>query len=121
MTEGRSRPPTLQREEIFGILRTSVDRISELAIDALPSELEPAGYAEAWSIPAVVAHLRACNDVLGGAMLRIIREDRPAWRAASPRRWQAKSGYHDLAFAPVFDLFAKSRNELLVAGCSSEP
>ena len=100
-------------DEIMAILRSTVGRIDELARAVSPPELEPAGYKDEWSITAVVAHLRACNDVLGGAMLRIVREDHPAWRATSPRTWQAKSGYHDWQFGPSFEAFSKGRGELL--------
>jgi hypothetical protein len=106
----------LNRDDIMEILRTSVGRIGELTADATPAELVPAGYDdEEWSIPAVMAHLLACNDVLGGAMLRIIREDHPAWRASSPRAWQAKSGYHEWTLDRLIEAFAKGRAQLLSA------
>ena len=104
---------TLEVEEIMAILRSTVGRIEELTADAPPAELQPTAYDDSWSIAAVLAHLRACNDVLGGAMLRIVREEQPAWRAASPRAWQSKSGYHDLGFAPNFEAFRRGRAELL--------
>lgn len=106
----------LEVDEIMAILRSTVDRVTELTADATPAELAPAGYdAPDWSVAAVMAHLRACNDVLGGCMDRIIREDHPAWRASSPRAWQAKSGYHALAFGPLYAAFATERAELLHA------
>ena len=58
---------TLEVDEIMTILRTTVGRLGELTADARPRELEPTGYGEDWSVAAVLAHLRACNDVLGGA------------------------------------------------------
>jgi hypothetical protein len=64
-------------------------------------------------VTAVLAHLRACNDVLGGNMIRIVREDHPAWRAMSPRTWQRKSGYHEWTFEPSFAAFSDGRNQLL--------
>jgi hypothetical protein len=104
----------LDVDEIMAILRTTVDRVTELTADASPAELAPAGFAAPdWSIAAVMAHLRACNDVLGRCMVQILREDHPAWRASSPRAWQAKSGYHELAFAPLFEAFTRERAELL--------
>lgn len=105
----------LEPEEIVAILRTSVARLRELADAAPPAMLEPAGYEEEWSLAAVLAHLRACNDVLGGNMVRIVREDHPAWRAMSPRTWQRKSGYHETPFEPAFETFSRSRRELLEA------
>jgi hypothetical protein len=103
----------LEVDEIMAILRTSVDRFRDLAAGATPEELEPAGYEDDWSVTAVLAHLRACNDVLGGNMIRIVREDHPAWRAMSPRTWQRKSGYHEWTFEPSFAAFSDGRNQLL--------
>jgi DinB superfamily len=103
----------LDVDEIMTILRTTVGRLGELTADALPRELEPTGYGEEWSIAAVLAHLRACNDVLGGAMVRIVREDHPSWRAGNPRTWQVKSGYHDLPFGTNLDAFTTGRADLL--------
>ncbi|HYK95846.1 MAG TPA: DinB family protein [Candidatus Dormibacteraeota bacterium] len=99
--------------EIMAILRTTVDRVEELTATASSAELAPAGYDDDWSIAAVLAHLLACNDVLGGAMLRILAEDHPSWRASSPRAWQVKSGYHDRAFDTLFAAFRKGRAQLL--------
>jgi hypothetical protein len=101
-------------EEIMALLRTTVDRVPDLVAGATAAELAPTPYdAEAWSLAAVMAHLRACNDVLGGAMVRILREDHPSWRARSPRAWQVTSGYHDVGFGPLFDAFAADRAELV--------
>ncbi len=61
----------------------------------------------------VLAHLRACHDVLGGNMLRIIAEDHPSWKGMSPRTWQQKTDYHEWSFGPAFDVFARQRAELL--------
>ena len=104
----------LDVDEIMSILRTSVERLADVTADLGSDELRPTGYSEQWwSTAAVVAHLRACNDELGGSMLRIIREEQPAWTARSPRSWQAKSGYHDLTFEVNVDAFAAGRDALL--------
>jgi hypothetical protein len=103
----------LEVDEIMSILRTTVDRLRELAANLAPEQLAPAAYEGDWTVTAVLAHLRACNDVLGSNIVRIVQEDRPAWRAMSPRTWQQRSGYHDLAFAPAFGAFAAARTKLL--------
>lgn len=107
--------PMLEVPEIMGILQTSVPRLRELADKAPPVALRPAAYDEEWSLNAVLTHLRACNDVLGGNMLRIVAEEDPAWRAMSPRTWQRRSGYHDWEFEPAFEAFERGRAELLAA------
>lgn len=97
----------------MGILPTSVGRLTELTDGMTEAELRREPEPGTWSVNDVLAHLRACGDVLGGNMVRIITEDHPAWKAMSPRTWQRKSDYHDLGFAPAFDAFARQRTELL--------
>ena len=48
----------------------------------------------------VLAHLRACADVWGNYIRTIIAEDRPQFRAVSPRTWIKQTDYPDLAFRP---------------------
>ena len=59
------------------------------------------------------AHLRACHDVLGGSILRILAEDRPAWRRMSPRTWMRKTDYPDWEFGRALAAFERQRAELL--------
>jgi hypothetical protein len=68
---------------------------------------------DAWSVNDVLAHLRACHDVLGGNMLRILAEDHPAWKGMNPRAWMKRTDYPDWPFARAFEVFKKQRAELL--------
>ena len=61
----------------------------------------------------MLAHLRASHDVLGGSILRILREDTPSWRRLSPRAWMRKTDYPTWAFEPAFAAFTAQRTELL--------
>ena len=103
----------LSVEEIMAILPTSIGRLTELTEGMTAAELRREPEPGAWSVNDVLAHLRACGDVLGGNMIRIICEDHPAWRALNPRTWQKKSDYHAWEFAPAFEAFARQRTELL--------
>ena len=70
-------------DEIMEILVTTVPRLEALT-QGVP---EPRLYAVTeygWSVNDQLAHLRACHDVLGGNMLRIVREDHPAWKGHEP-------------------------------------
>src|SRR5262245_53200348 len=95
------------------ILRTSVARFTEMTDGLTDAQLHAPPEPGEWSINDVLAHLRACNDILGGNMRRILTEDHPTWRRVSPRTWQAKSGYHDWQFRPALDAFKQGRAELL--------
>ena len=100
-------------DEIMVILRETPGRIAESTVALTPIELRAAPEPGAWSINDVLAHLRACHDVLGGNMLRILAEDSPTWRAMNPRSWMTQTDYPDWEFAPAFEVFRGQRAELL--------
>jgi hypothetical protein len=94
------------------ILRTTVPRLDKLTSGASQESLATqTDYG--WSVNDQLAHLRACHDVLGGNMLRIAREDHPAWKGMSPRSWQKQTDYFDWKFRPAFEAFRVQRSELL--------
>ncbi|HET6379636.1 MAG TPA: DinB family protein [candidate division Zixibacteria bacterium] len=100
-------------EEIMAILPETPGRLSSLTDGLTDAQLHAAPEPGAWSVNDVLAHLRACNDVLGGNVRRILDEDGPAWRGMSPRTWQARSGYHDWTFREAFEAFTAQRAKLL--------
>jgi hypothetical protein len=102
----------LSREQVMEILRTTGPRLEEMTAGAPEAALYGVtGYG--WSVNDQLAHLRACHDVLGGNMLRIVREDHPAWKAVSPGSRLKQSDYFDWKFAPAFEAFREQRGELL--------
>ena len=102
----------LSADEIMEILATTVPRLEELTSGVPQQRLyEVTDYG--WSVNDQLAHLRACHDVLGGNMLRIIREDHPAWKGMSPRSWQKQTDYFEWKFPPAFEAFRTQRVELL--------
>jgi hypothetical protein len=78
-----------------------------------PALLQASPAPDEWSANDVLAHLRACADVWGGYIMRILAEDRPAFRAVSPRTWIEQTNYPDLDFGPSLRAFATQRAELL--------
>ena len=99
--------------EIMAILPETPRRIATVTDGLTPTELRAPPDSDAWSINDVLAHLRACHDVLGGSILRIVAEDAPRWRRLSPRTWIGKTDYPEWDFAPAFTAFREQRTELL--------
>ena len=91
-------PMVIPREQILSLLREGPRRIAGatggVASERLCTRLAP----EEWSANEVLAHLRACADVWGGCMHRIIEEDHPTIRAINPRTWMDKTDYPELEF-----------------------
>jgi hypothetical protein len=104
--------PQLTVEATMEILRTTVPRLAELTDGVSQGPLSTVT-EYGWSVNDQLAHLRACHDVLGGNMLRIIREDHPAWRGMNPRAWQTQTDYFDWKFRPAFEAFRVQRAVLL--------
>lgn len=97
---------------IMEILTTTVPRLEELTHGAPQKRLYTVT-EYGWSVNDQLAHLRACHDVLGGNMLRIVREDHPAWKGMNPRTWQKQTDYFEWKFPPAFEAFRGQRAELL--------
>jgi hypothetical protein len=100
-------------EEIMVILPETPRRLAALTDGLTPTELRASPGPDAWSVGYVLAHLRACHDVLGGNILRIVAEDTPTWKRESPRSWIRKTDYPEWEFAPAFTAFKEQRTELL--------
>ena len=104
--------PRLTVDATMEILRTTVPRLEEITRGASQKALNTVtDYG--WSVNDQLAHLRACHDVLGGNMLRIVREDHPAWKGMAPRAWQKQTDYFEWKFAAAFEAFRAQRAELL--------
>jgi hypothetical protein len=99
-------------DEIMGILGTTVPRVTELTDRVPPARLHSAP-DDGWSVNDVLAHLRACHDVLGGSILRILGEDHPAWKGMNPRAWIKQTDYPDWRFEPALTAFRAQRAEIL--------
>lgn len=76
-------------------------------------ELQTKPDSKTWSANEVVAHLRACVDVWGKDIRRMLAEDCPTLRHLSPRTWTRKTDYAEQSFAESFAIFVKEREELL--------
>ena len=81
--------------------------------------LKPA--PEAWSARDIMAHLRACAEVWGRSIDRMIREDHPTIRYVSPRGWIKKTDYLEQSFHDSLREFCEKRADLLEALRALDP
>jgi hypothetical protein len=109
---GNAMKPQLTVDATMEILRTTVLRLEGLTRRVSQKRLSTVtDYG--WSVNDQLAHLRACHDVLGGNMLRIVREDHPAWKGMAPRTWQERTDYFEWKIQLAFEAFRAQRAELL--------
>jgi len=68
---------------------------------------------DAWSARDIVAHLRACAEVWGRSIIRMIDEDGPTIRYVSPRGWIRKTDYLTRDFRESLRAFSAEREALV--------
>lgn len=102
----------LKTDEISEILAETPAKIAELTKGLTAAQLREPVLGR-WSINDHLAHLRACHDMFGGSMLRIIREDHPSFTAMNPHTWIKQTDYPTWKFRPALAAFTKQRAELL--------
>ena len=103
----------LTHEQALSLLAATPRRLEALTAGVSAAQLRVAPSPGEWSVNDVLAHLRACADVWGGNMVRMLAEDRPALRGMDPRRWMAQTNYPELEFAPSLAEFVVQRADLL--------
>jgi hypothetical protein len=107
----RKTTPLVTVDQTMEIIRATVPRLEELTRGASAKALSTVtGYG--WSVSDQLAHLRSCQEVLGGNMLRIVREDHPSWKGISPTARQ-KEYFGPRRFRENFEAFRDLRAELL--------
>jgi hypothetical protein len=68
---------------------------------------------DAWSAQEIVAHLRACAEVWGRSIDRMLAEDHPTIRYVSPRGWIKKTDYLQQSFRDSLRAFSDRRAVLV--------
>jgi hypothetical protein len=108
-------------EQILTLMAEAPAHIATVTADLTPDQLRAAPDPDEWSANDVLAHLRACADVWGDCIAKIIAEDHPTIRAMSPRTWIRKTNYLDLQFRPSLEAYTTQRASLLVVLKSLRP
>lgn len=68
---------------------------------------------EPWSINDILIQLRACSDVWGGTIMKMLTEDNPTRRYKSPRSFMKKPKYQDPEFADGLESYVQERKKLM--------
>lgn len=105
--------PSFTIEQILTLLADAPQRITASTAGLSPTQLRTNPSSDEWAAVDLLAHLRSCSDVWGGCMARIVAEDKPTFRAISPRTWIKRTDYFDLEFQPSFQAFNTQRSALL--------
>jgi hypothetical protein len=98
---------------VIKLLKTTPRHFASSVRGLSDKELSWKPKAESWSVTEVLAHLRACADVWGESIMKILQQDHPTFRHVSPRTWIRKTNYLHLDFEASFPEYRKQRDELL--------
>jgi hypothetical protein len=99
--------------QILALLADTPTRLAGLTAGCSPEQLGTPPEPGEWSVSELLAHLRACADVWGRSITRILAEDTPAFRYVSPRTWIRKTDYPDWAFDAALVAFTEQRAALI--------
>jgi hypothetical protein len=100
------------RETLRG-LRSTTQHFKRIASGLTDAQLRRQPEHDSWSVHEVLAHLRGCADVQGGWIARMLAEDDPTIRYASPRTGMRKTDYASQEFEAFFRDFARQRTALV--------
>lgn len=100
--------PLRTPQDVLEVLEATPVRLAAVSgpVDARPSP-------DDWSAAEVLAHLRACGEVWGGCIRRLLAEDRPTVRALNPRTHQERTDWAGRAWAEHLAAFTDDRLALL--------
>jgi hypothetical protein len=104
---------SLPIDQIVTMLAETPRRIAALTDDLTPGQLRTNPGPDEWSTNDVLAHLRSCADMWGGAIVTILAEDHPTIRAVNPRTWIKQTDYPNEEFGPSLRAFATQRADLM--------
>ncbi|MBK8247160.1 MAG: DinB family protein [Gemmatimonadetes bacterium] len=100
-------------ESVLAALAATPKAIARLARGRPDALLHRPPGPDAWSARDVVAHLRACADVWGRSIHRMLAETDPTIRYVSPRGWIRKTDFLEQTFPDSLRAFTSDRASLL--------
>lgn len=103
----------LEIQRTLTMLAATPEAIAGLARGCDDQQLLRAPAPGAWSARDIVAHLRACAEVWGRSLVRMIEEDHPTLRYVSPRSWIRKTDFLAQSFRDSLRDFSRARTALL--------
>lgn len=106
-------PSAKEIRETLRNLRGTTTHFKRTASGLTDAQLRCPPEKDAWSVHELLAHLRGCADVNGAWIARILAEDTPTIRYASPRTGMRKTGYEEQEFEPFLRDFARQRTALV--------
>ena len=113
-------PSSSDVTETMRNLRRTPKRFKTAAAGLTEAQLRAAPTDGSWSLHELLAHLRGAADVQGGWIARMLADEGPTIRYASPRTGMKRTGYQQHEFFPFLREFARQRSSLVATLASLE-
>jgi len=107
----RAKPEDAQR--VIELLKQGPLRIKKATRGIKTARLHLRTEEEPWSVNDILIHLRACSDVWGETIMKMLTEDNPTQRYISPRGFMKKPKYQEPEFADGLEAFVQERKKLV--------
>lgn len=102
-----------ETQAVLDVLSDTPIQIAHIARGLSDRQLQRRPEADAWSAQEILAHLRACAEVWGRSIGRMLAEDHPTIRYVSPRGWIRKTDYLQQGFRDALRAFSHQRAALV--------
>ena len=99
--------------EVLAALKENPLRIRKVTSKVKNADLQVRASKTSWSVNDILAHLRACADVWGGTIERMLAEEMPRLPDIHPRKWITQTDYLKLDFHTSFSAYVDQREKLL--------
>jgi hypothetical protein len=106
-------PSATEVRETLRQLRLTPQHFKRTASGLTDAQLRRPPDADSWSVNEVLAHLRGSADVQGGWIAKMLAEDAPTIRYASPRTGMRKANYAEQEFDVSLRGFGRQRTALV--------
>lgn len=105
----RTSPAESEIRAVLTALSETPKQITRITRGCNDGQLHRKPEAAAWSVQEIMAHLRACADVWGYSIERMLKEEHPTIRYVSPRGWIKKTDYLQQNFRDSLRAFSNQR------------
>ncbi len=103
----------LTAEQSLLLLRENAAGLVSLTRDQPARRLKLRPQPDEWSPHDVLAHIRACCDVWGGNIGKILAEEHATFKGVNPRTWIQRTDYPEWPFESALRAFSAQRRALL--------
>ena len=103
----------LTAEQSLLLLRENAAGLVSLTGDQPARRLKHRQQPDEWSPQDVLAHIRACCDVWGGNIGKILAEEHATFKGMNPLTWLKRTDYPEWPFEKALRAFSTQRRALL--------